>query len=173
MTKSMMRKTVCEAMKMDEKNFWELLNQSQNQTALEQIKSCNEYTKKFGIVITGEDALSFLEERKYTLKEQERVEFGQGILSKLLFTFCDSPYLYQDNYVEYITRLQEIFYLYKNESLDDVSDDELLEIMKENFDGICQGSLDYLEETCLEAFAREIRKGTRRFIGRKDEQDEL
>lgn len=168
-----MRKTVCEAMKMDEQKFWQLLNQNQHQTALEQIQSCNDYTKKFGIVISQEEALTLLDERKYTLKEQERVEFGEGILPKLLYTFCDSPYLYQDNYVEYITRLQEIFYLYKNESMDDVSDDELLQIMKEHFDGECQGSLDYLEETCLETFARSIRKGTMRFIGKRRRDDEF
>ena len=168
-----MRKTVCEAMKMDEQKFWQLLNQNQHQTALEQIQSCNDYTKKFGIVISQEEALTLLDERKYTLKEQERVEFGEGILPKLLYTFCDSPYLYQDNYVEYITRLQEIFYLYKNESMDDVSDDELLPIMKEHFDGECQGSLDYLEETCLETFARSIRKGTMRFIGKRRRDDEF
>lgn len=170
---SNMRKTVCEAMKMDEQKFWQLLNQNQHQTALEQIQSCNDYTKKFGIVISQEEALTLLDERKYTLKEQERVEFGEGILPKLLYTFCDSPYLYQDNYVEYITRLQEIFYLYKNESMDDVSDDELLQIMKEHFDGECQGSLDYLEETCLETFARSIRKGTMRFIGKRRRDDEF
>ena len=94
-------------------------------------------------------------------------------MPKLIYTFCDSPYLYQDNYVEYITRFQEIFYLYKNESLDDVSDDELLQIMKEHFDGECQGSLDYLEETCLEAFARSIRKGSMRFIGKTRRKDEF
>lgn len=173
MSGSNMRKTVCEAMKMDEQKFWQLLNQNQQQTALEQIQSCNDYTKKFGIVISKDEALTLLDERRYTLKEQERVEFGEGILPKLIYTFCDSPYLYQDNYVEYITRLQEIFYLYKNESLDDVSDDELLQIMKEHFDGECQGSLDYLEETCLEAFARSIRQGSIRFIGRKRREDEF
>lgn len=124
------------------------------------------------VIISEEDACTLVEERNTILKEQERIEFGDSILPKLLFIFCDSPYIYQDNYLESIGRLQEIFYLYKNESMDDVSDDELLEIMKEYFDGECQGSLDYLEETCLEAFAREIRKGTMRFIGRNHE-DEL
>ena len=55
-------------------------------------------------------------------------------------------------------RLQESFYLYKNESLDELTDDELLEFMKEAFDGRCQGSLEYLEETVLEEFARNIRR---------------
>lgn len=164
-----MGKTVSEAMNMEEEIFRQLINQ--NQTALKQIQECNAYTKQFGIVITKEDAQVLVQERNTILKEQERVEFGESILPKILFTFCDSPYLYQDNYLESIGRLQEIFYFYKNESFDDVSDDELLEIMKEYFDGECQGSLDYLEETCLDAFARKIRKGTIRFMGRKHKDE--
>lgn len=168
-TGSSMGKTVSEAMNMEEEIFRQLINQ--NQTALKQIQECNAYTKQFGIVITKEDAQVLVQERNTILKEQERVEFGESILPKILFTFCDSPYLYQDNYLESIGRLQEIFYFYKNESFDDVSDDELLEIMKEYFDGECQGSLDYLEETCLDAFARKIRKGTIRFMGRKHKDE--
>ncbi len=66
-------------------------------------------------------------------------------------------------------RLQDIFYLYKNESLDELTDDELLEYMKEKFDGICAGDLDYLEGTELDTFAREcgpVRKNISENIGR-------
>ena len=48
----------------------------------------------------------------------------------------------QENYADTLMRLQDIFYLYKNESLDELTDDELLEYMKEKFDGICAGDLD-------------------------------
>ena len=51
--------------------------------------------------------------------------------------------------VETIIRLQEIFYLYKNEMHDEITDDELLHLMKEQFENICFGDLDYLESTCL------------------------
>lgn len=158
---------------MEEKKVWELLNQQQEQTAFLKLQDCNQYTSKFGIEISEEDAKVLLVEHKDVLKEQERIEFGESILPKLLYTFCDSPYMYQDNYLEMVIRLQEIFYLYKNESMDDVSDDELLDIMKEYFDGVCQGSLDYLEETCLTGFARRVREGTTKFIGRKINHDEF
>ena len=58
-----------------------------------------------------------------------------------------------------LARLQEIFYLYKNESMDELTDGELLEIMKENFEQICYGDLEYLETTCLERFAAAVRAG--------------
>ena len=54
---------------------------------------------------------------------------------------------------------QEIFYLYKNEVLEELTDDELLHFMKEQFEGICFGSLEYLENTCLANFAQAVRAG--------------
>ena len=54
-------------------------------------------------------------------------------------------------------QLQSIFYEYKNETLDELTDDELIEAMKDYFDGQCQGSVEYLEETCLEELAGGIR----------------
>lgn len=123
------------------------------------IKKSNEYTGQFGLKLSEEDAALLLTERINILKKQERVEFGEGILPKLIFAFCDSPFVYQENYTDTLGRLQEIFYLYKNETLDEIPDDELIEFMKEQFDGPCQGSVDYLEETVLEAYARESRSG--------------
>ncbi len=145
---------------------------SNTQTSLQSILELNSYTQKFGVVLSKEESLLLLEARKNTLKVQERIEFSEGILPKLVFAFCDSPYIYQDNYSDTLERLQDIFYLYKNESLDELSDDELIEEMKMDFDGICEGSLDYLEDTCLESFAREIREGTRKFIGLYGEEED-
>ncbi|SHM12326.1 hypothetical protein SAMN02746066_00887 [Anaerosporobacter mobilis DSM 15930] len=150
---------------MDEdKIFQYLIGQQENnqltiQKQMKDLMACNDYTKQFGIQLSEKEALDLIKERRENLIRQERIEFGEGIITKLIFTFCDSTYIYQDNYVETIQRLQEIFYLYKNESLDELTDDELLEYMKEQLDGKCQGDLDYLEDTALEAFARKIRCG--------------
>lgn len=157
---------------MEEKEFLELL--IINDTQLAKLQGCNQYTEKFSLKLSQQEALTLLKDRAEVLKEQQRVEFGEGILEKLIFTFCDSPYIYQDNYVETIGKLQEIFFLYKNESLDELTDDELLTYMKEQFEGACQGSLEHLEDTALEGFARAIRKGATGFIGScREDEDEL
>lgn len=108
--------------------------------------------------MTEENVKGLLEKRKENLREQQRVEFGEGILPKLIFAFCDSPYVYQSNYVEVLIQLQEIFYQYKNETLDELTDDELLEEMKHAFDGECAGSVEYLQETILDKVARDVRE---------------
>ena len=130
------------------------------------VMDTNQYTQRFGLMLSEQEAELLVKEQTEVLKEQQRIEFGKGVLEKLIFAFCDSNFISQDNYAETIQRLQEIFYLYKNESMDELTDDELIEFMREAFDGKCQGSLDYLEDTCLEEFAREIRSKTHRFIGR-------
>lgn len=136
------------------------------------IKRTNEYTNQFGLSLTDQDIAELLIRRRECLSEQQRVEFGTGILDKIIFAFCDSDYLFQDNYLESISRLQNIFYLYKNESMDELTDDELISVMRNAFNGVCQGSLEYLEETFLDEFARNIRSSTRKFIGRYARNDE-
>lgn len=136
------------------------------------LKKTNQYTCRFGLCLTDLDIQELMVKRRECLFELRRVEFGGGILEKLIFAFCDSDFIYQENYAETIAELQRVFYLYKNESMDELTDDELIAVMRETFNGECQGSLEYLEGTCLEQFARDIRANTRKFIGRYAKEDE-
>lgn len=137
-------------------NWLELL---QNTNQLAKVTETNQYTKQFGLTLSEQDAQLILDNRKATLREQRRVEFGESIVPKIIYEFCDSNYIDQGNYVESMIRLQEIFYLYKNEMEDEITDDELLHLMKEQYEYICFGDLDYLEGTCLSDFAQAIRAG--------------
>lgn len=145
-------------------NWYELMEKVQRKQELERVMACNEKTTAFGLTLTEEDAGKLMACRRDSLRAQMRVEFGTGILPEIIETFCDSPYIQQENYAEVIAELQEIFYLYKNESGDNLTDDELLSFMKEQFDGVCSGSVSYLAETCLERFARAIRSGYRDYV---------
>ena len=126
-----------------------------------QILDANRYTRQYGLDLHKEDTELLIRERADVLKKERRVEFGAGILPKIIYAFCDSDYISQEDYCDTLVRLQEIFYLYKNEMMDEITDDELLEFMKEQFEGACFGDLDYLEGTCLDLFAQAIRAGYR------------
>ena len=141
---------------MDENNFLDLIS---NQSLITLVLESNQYTEQYGLTLNKKDTEILLEERKNALKAQSRIEFSQSILPKIIYTFCDSSYINQDNYVETLARLQETFYLYKNEMMDEITDDELLNFMKEQFESICYGDLEYLEETCLDIFAQAVRAG--------------
>lgn len=138
-----------------DKEWMVLLQQQQKVNILE----TNKDTLRFGLSLTKEDVELIIGERKRVLMEQKRVEFGEGIIPKIIYEFCDSNYICRDNYVDTIIRLQEIFYLYKNEMQDEITDDELLHLMKEQYEKICFGDLDYLEGTCLACFAKAVRAG--------------
>ena len=141
---------------MEEKNWMQILS-GQNQLA--KVIATNQVTEKFGLVLSEEDAKLLVNEKSKSLKEQKRIGYGESILPKLIYEFCDSDYISQRNYVETIGRLQDIFFLYKNEMMDEISDDELLHFMKEQFETVCYGDLEYLESTCLDVFAQAIRAG--------------
>lgn len=151
-------------------NNFILFLSEQNQIDL--IKKTNEYTHQFGLSLSDHDIKELMIKHKECLLEHQRIEFGKNILEKLIFAFCDSDFIYQENYIETLIRLQNIFYLYKNESMDELTDEELINIMRNAFDGECHGSLEYLEETYLEQFARYIRANTHKFIGRYTKTNE-
>ena len=136
-----------------QENWYELMETVQRKQELERVLACNEKTKSFGLTLTEEDAGRLMASRRDSLRTQMRVEFGKGVLPEIIETFCDSPYLQQENYADVIAELQEI-----------LTDEELLTFMKEQFDGVCYGSVAYLEETCLERFARAIRAGYRDYV---------
>lgn len=142
---------------MESTNWLALLERTQIQKVMES----NQYTEQYGLTLREQDAEILAQERKSTLIEQKRVEFGESILPRIIYEFCDSAFISQSNYVESLTRLQEIFFLYKNEMLDEISDEELLNFMKEQFETVCFGDFDYLEGTCLDIFAQAVRAGYR------------
>ncbi|HPF44247.1 MAG TPA: DUF6323 family protein [Syntrophomonadaceae bacterium] len=141
------------------KEFLPALIEWQKQQTISELRECNQFTKEYGLSLTEQQIIDVTERRFAALRDTGRIEFGQGILTRLLKAFCNSPYIMQDDYEETILVLQDCFYYFKNESEDRISDDELIEFMKNRFDGICQGSLEYLAGTSLEELCRNTRYG--------------
>ena len=141
-----------------EDSYLEIVNK-RKQTEIANIKKCNEYISKYGLVLSDNQIENILERRKETLKETGRVELREGIIDKLIKEFCDSPYINQENYAETLYELIEMFYEYKNETMDLITDDELIEFMKKSFDGICQGDLEYLSGTVMYRMRENLLKG--------------
>lgn len=75
---------------------------------VENILRVNEYTEKFGLTLSMEDARVLAKSKNETLKEEQRVELGESILPKIILCFCDSNYIDQNNFVETIIRLHDI-----------------------------------------------------------------
>lgn len=117
--------------------------------AVSELQKCNEITKQYGLSLSQEQIRNLIENRFFSLSETGRIEFSQGITKKIIERFCDSPYIHQENYEETICHLQELFYYMKNETKDQISDDLLILLMRQNFDDVCKGSIDYLQDVLI------------------------
>ena len=54
---------------------------------VENILRVNEYTEKFGLTLSMEDALVLAKSKNETLEEEQRVELGESILPKIILAF--------------------------------------------------------------------------------------
>ena len=131
----------------------------QRLAALEELRTCNDVSDRFGLHLAESQMEALVQRRFEALRHTGRIEFGEGVLRKLVLAFCDSPYIFQQMYEYTLSELQDAFYYFKNESNDLYTDDELIEFMETVFNGPAQGSLDYLIGTSLEDLCRYARSG--------------
>lgn len=131
-----------------------LIMQTQISAAKDEIRCCEELNKIYGLTLTEADITELVELRGQALRSTGRVEFGGGILPKLIRTFCKSPYVDAENYAATLGDLQDAFYYFKNECEDRFSDDELMEFMEKVFNGQARGSTELLTNISLEQLCR-------------------
>ncbi len=132
---------------------------NQMQQSIADIHKCNAFTAKYGLTLSKAEIQNLVAHRFAVLKETRRMEFGTGILEPLIYAFCDSPYIDSSNYEQTLLALQDMFYQFKNEVFEQLSDEELILSMKTGFNGAAQGSLEYLAGTWVETLARRMRCG--------------
>ena len=130
------------------------IRQIQIEHAKDEIRCCKELNQIHGLTLTEADITELVELRGQALRATSRVEFGGGILPKLIRAFCKSPYIDSYNYTATLGDLQDAFYYFKNESEDRFSDDELIEFMENVFNGQAHGSTDVLTTISLEQLCR-------------------
>lgn len=149
----------------EEGGFWIILNSSS--AAVEQqaaeLLAINEDLAQYGLHFSRQEAQQIVAARSHTLQQHRRVEFGPSVTGAIIRAFCDSEYVQQENFTETVMALQDIFFNFKNETQDCMTDEELLHFMREQFDGVCGGDLAYLSGTVLPVYAQAVRGGYRGF----------
>lgn len=126
-------------------NHWlSCLSPAQRESSATVLERYNRQSAPFGLTLSEQALLRLLQHRAETLRHTNRIEFGEGALGKLVAAFCDSPYLVQHDYEETLMELQELFYSFKNECRDLLSDDELIEAMRLIYNEIARGSTEYV-----------------------------
>ena len=150
---------IIERMRKMDNDFMLIPTVMLNKLAITEILNCNEITSRYGLLLSKAQAQDLVVTRVESLSGNGRIEFAGGIINKLIIEFCDSPFISQYNYANTLNELIEIFYYFKNETLDEISDDDLILLMKEYFDVNCKGSIELLQNRELEALAHNIRYG--------------
>lgn len=125
---------------------------------IDRLLAQNQVTAAYGLTLSRAQAISLLQSHHRALNRAGRLSFGGGILDPIIALFHASPYLTKDNYADTLAELVSLFYDFKNETMDLVSDDALLDWMKTAFDGGCAGSITLLAQA-LDALSRHIRNG--------------
>jgi hypothetical protein len=134
--------------------------QLQIAAATRELEACNATIGRYGLALSAEGAQALVVGRSEALRTTHRVEFGGGVAKDLVLAFAGSPYVSQTTFVDTILELQELFYEFKNESLELVTDEELIAKMRSLFDDVANGDLGYLEEALFEGLARQAREET-------------
>ena len=117
----------------------------------------NEKSAHYGLLLTEQEAAQLVQANREALRAQERIEFGKSILVKLAEVFMHSAYLSQSDYASTLMALLDIFYEAKEESLDILTDDEVIEQMYSFFEQESGGNLEVLQTRDMEALCRSIR----------------
>ena len=131
---------------------------SQPRETVRALTEANRRTAQYGLTLTPEQMTALAESRTRALLDTGRVEFGGGILPRIIEVFCDSPHLHQAEYAAALEALQAIFYRYKNEGGDLTPDEDILRLLRRAFDR-AGGSTDYLEGYSLAELARWVQEG--------------
>lgn len=143
--------------------FWPIIFDSMNKVLEEiqinEILEINEESKKYGLILTAEEATEIMEGRNRVLKSCGRVELGIEVTKIIIQKFSNSSFINQEEYTLALNELHEVFYYMKNETEDKIGDSELIDIIKNYFDNFCGGSLELLKGRELETFARNFRRG--------------
>lgn len=128
-----------------------------NKMELRDIINCNKISWAHGLSLTAQEARELVKTHQQALKNNGRIEFTSGTIQKIIRCFCSSPFISKYNYAETLNDLLEIFYYFKNETGDEIPDDDLIILMRKYFNENCKGSIELLQGRELETLAHNIR----------------
>ena len=121
----------------------------------QELLELNQNSSAYGLTLNKEDIKEIINSRNNTLKSYGRIELDINVTKSIIENLYKSQYTDRDDYVELINDLEEVFYYLKNETLDQISDIEIIEIIDEIYNN-CSGRIDIVQEKC-EEFAKSYR----------------
>ena len=138
---------------------------------LAELRTVNETSSRYGLTLSERGMQEIAQARTRALFDQGRVELGTSAVKSIVDGFCDSAYLLQDDYETTLLELVDAFYYFKNACGDQLTDDELIQAMRERYDAYA-GSVEAVIGTSLEAMCRAHRFGLTEDAAVEDLEDD-
>lgn len=129
------------------------------QATVERLLTLNASLNVYALSISQETAIALIESKQKMMFAHRRFELNDTLLEKIITVFADSPYFNQEDMIELVEDLMDIFLYFKAECSEAISDSDLLYFMKKAFDGPCSGSTDLLANISLQKLCQ-VFKGT-------------
>ena len=134
------------------------INSIRNDTA-EKLMLLNGKIMQYGIVLTQKQAELIASAEREHISETERIVFGEAASVGIVKKFVRSSFADESNFAETVSELVGIFYTIKEETDDEISDSELIEMMFDCFEDLCGGSLELLSGKGIEMICDAVRTG--------------
>lgn len=110
-----------------------------------------------GLCLTAQDAAMLIQVSHDAILTQDRLEFGESAILPLIRQFQQSRFLAPGDYADTLATLLDIFYEVKEESLDLLTDEEVISLMFEAFETTSCGSVELLQTRDMEWLCRRVR----------------
>lgn len=131
------------------------LNNSMINIQKNEILNLNERSQEYGLILTPDDVDNIVKSRNHTLNSYGRIDLNMDVTKEIMEILYKSQFTDKDDYVEMINDLVEIFYFLKNETLDEISDKEIIEIIGEFYEET-RGRIDNIQDKA-EKFSKDYK----------------
>lgn len=121
------------------------LNNSMINIQKNEILNLNERSQEYGLILTPDDVDNIVKSRNHTLNSYGRIDLNMDVTKEIMEILYKSQFTDKDDYVEMINDLVEIFYFLKNETFDEISDKEIIEIIGEFYEET-RGRIDNIQD---------------------------
>lgn len=122
-----------------------------------EIIKTNDVSVNYGLTLKESEVALLIQASQDSIIDNDRIEFGESATIKILNKFMQSSYISQSCYAETIASLIDIFYEVKEESLDILTDDEVIDIMFYFFENESGGNIEVLQNRDMDTLCRKVR----------------
>ena len=124
---------------------------------IQNLVDLNAKANNYGLVISEAVAIEIAMYRSQALTEHERFETNSNAISRLTSAFLETRYINQEDFAHTIGEIINLFYLIKNETENNISDDDLISELLKVFTETCFGSLEIMQSKGLEKILRKYK----------------